>query len=56
VITGTDKGRSTIGRTGKELTGTDKDERAGPKTDVSPRSVVLSEFNKMMDEIDASAL
>jgi len=56
VTAGTDKGRSSTGRTGKELTGTDKDERAGRKTDVTLRSVVLSEFNKMMDEIDASAL
>jgi len=56
MITRTDKGRSAIGRTGKKVTGTDKDKRVGQKTDVTPRSVVLSKFNKMMDEIDSSAL
>jgi len=56
VIMGIDNERGSTARPGKELTGTGKDGRAELRTDVTPRSVVLSEFNRMMNEIDASAL
>jgi len=54
--TGTDKSRKAIGGADKERTGTDTDERAGRKIDVTPRSVVLSDFNKMLDEIEVSEM
>jgi len=56
VIVGNNNERGSTARTGKEIAGTGKYGRAELRTDVTPRSVVLSEFNRMMEEIDASAL
>jgi len=41
------------GRIGVE---TDTDERAEPKVDVTPRSIVLSDFNNMLKEIELSEM
>jgi len=54
--TGNDKEISVIVRDSQELTGTDKDGCIGRQMVGAPRSVVLSDFNKMMNEIEISAL
>jgi len=53
---GIDKERGATARTGKEMTATVKDGRAELRTGITPRSVVIAEFNRMIGEIDASAM
>jgi len=56
VPTGTDNVCCMMSLVDKERTRTDTDERAEPKVDVTPRSVVLADFNKMLKEIEISEM